>query len=83
MPYKVTEINASKTALIIVDMENDFVAEGAPGAGQDGAGSRPAAQAGAGSCSQHRHARYLHYPRPPARWLRHGSVWQSVAANRG
>lgn len=30
MPYKVREINPSKTALIIVDMENDFVAEGAP-----------------------------------------------------
>jgi nicotinamidase-related amidase len=30
MPYKVSEINPSKTALIIVDMENDFVAEGAP-----------------------------------------------------
>ncbi len=30
MPYKVTEINPSRTALIIVDMENDFVAEGAP-----------------------------------------------------
>ena len=28
--YKVTEINPSRTALIIVDMENDFVAEGAP-----------------------------------------------------
>ena len=30
MPYNVREINPSKTALIIVDMENDFVAEGAP-----------------------------------------------------
>src|SRR5262249_5800091 len=30
MPYKVREINPSKTALIVVDMENDFVAEGAP-----------------------------------------------------
>ena len=30
MPYKVRAINPSKTALIIVDMENDFVAEGAP-----------------------------------------------------
>jgi len=30
MPYKVTEINPSRTALIIVDMENDYVAEGAP-----------------------------------------------------
>src|SRR6266849_1696449 len=30
MPYKVTEINPSRSALIIVDMENDFVAEGAP-----------------------------------------------------
>jgi len=24
MPYKVTEINPSRSALIIVDMENDF-----------------------------------------------------------
>lgn len=30
MPYKVSAINPAKTALIIVDMENDFVAEGAP-----------------------------------------------------
>jgi biuret amidohydrolase len=30
MPYKVTEINPAKTAFIIVDMENDFVADGAP-----------------------------------------------------
>jgi nicotinamidase-related amidase len=30
MPYKVNAINPAKTALIIVDMENDFVAEGAP-----------------------------------------------------
>jgi biuret amidohydrolase len=30
MPYKVNAINLTKTALIIVDMENDFVAEGAP-----------------------------------------------------
>jgi ureidoacrylate peracid hydrolase len=30
MPYKVSEINFSKTTLIIVDMENDFVAAGAP-----------------------------------------------------
>jgi ureidoacrylate peracid hydrolase len=30
MPYQVNEIDPSKTALIIVDMENDFVAEGAP-----------------------------------------------------
>src|SRR4029453_11932055 len=30
MPYKVSEINPAKPALIIVDMENDFVAEGAP-----------------------------------------------------
>jgi ureidoacrylate peracid hydrolase len=30
MPYKVSEINPAKTALIIVDMENDCVAEGAP-----------------------------------------------------
>jgi ureidoacrylate peracid hydrolase len=30
MPYRVTAINPSKTALIIVDMENDFVAVGAP-----------------------------------------------------
>jgi nicotinamidase-related amidase len=30
MPYQVREIDPSKTALIVVDMENDFVAEGAP-----------------------------------------------------
>jgi nicotinamidase-related amidase len=30
MSYKVSEINPTKTAFIIVDMENDFVAEGAP-----------------------------------------------------
>lgn len=30
MPYKVSAINPAKTALIIVDMENDFVVEGAP-----------------------------------------------------
>jgi nicotinamidase-related amidase len=30
MPYRVTEINPSRTAFVIVDMENDFVAEGAP-----------------------------------------------------
>ena len=30
MPYKASEINPAKTALIIVDMENDFVADGAP-----------------------------------------------------
>lgn len=30
MPYRVSEIKPSKTALIVVDMENDFVAEGAP-----------------------------------------------------
>lgn len=30
MPYRVTEIKPSRTAFIIVDMENDFVAEGAP-----------------------------------------------------
>lgn len=30
MPYTVTEINPRKTAFIIVDMENDYVAEGAP-----------------------------------------------------
>jgi biuret amidohydrolase len=30
MPYQVSAINPAKTALIIVDMENDFVAEGAP-----------------------------------------------------
>ena len=29
MPYKVSAINSAKTALIIVDMENDFIAEGA------------------------------------------------------
>jgi len=30
MPYQVSAIHPAKTALIIVDMENDFVAEGAP-----------------------------------------------------
>src|SRR4030095_15081491 len=30
MPYKVSAISPAKTALIIVDMQNDFVAEGAP-----------------------------------------------------
>ena len=30
MPYQVSTINPAKTALIIVDMENDFVAESAP-----------------------------------------------------
>lgn len=30
MPYTVSEIDPAKSALIIVDMENDFVAEGAP-----------------------------------------------------
>jgi nicotinamidase-related amidase len=30
MPFKVSEINPANTALIVVDMENDFVAEGAP-----------------------------------------------------
>jgi hypothetical protein len=30
MQYQVSAINPAKTALIIVDMENDFVAEGAP-----------------------------------------------------
>lgn len=30
MPYQVAEIDPARTALIIVDMENDFVAEGAP-----------------------------------------------------
>ena len=30
MPYKVSEIHPESTALIVVDMENDFVAEGAP-----------------------------------------------------
>ena len=30
MPYKVSAIDPAKTALIIIDMENDFVAEGAP-----------------------------------------------------
>lgn len=30
MPYKVDRIEPAKTALIVVDMENDFVAVGAP-----------------------------------------------------
>jgi nicotinamidase-related amidase len=30
MPYQVDRIDPSKTALIVVDMENDFVAPGAP-----------------------------------------------------
>ncbi len=30
MPYQVNEINPAKCALIVVDMENDFVAPGAP-----------------------------------------------------
>jgi biuret amidohydrolase len=30
MPYRVSAIDPAKTALIVVDMENDFVAEGAP-----------------------------------------------------
>lgn len=30
MGYKVSEIDPSRTAVIVVDMENDFVAEGAP-----------------------------------------------------
>src|SRR5262245_63196645 len=30
MPYKVSHINPAKTALIVVDSETDFVAEGAP-----------------------------------------------------
>jgi biuret amidohydrolase len=30
MPYQVRELDPARTALIIVDMENDFVAEGAP-----------------------------------------------------
>ena len=30
MPYKVESIDPAKTAMIVVDMQNDFVAEGAP-----------------------------------------------------
>ena len=30
MSYQASAINPAKTALTIVDMENDFVAEGAP-----------------------------------------------------
>ena len=30
MPYRVDSIDPSKTALIVVDMENDFIAPGAP-----------------------------------------------------
>ena len=30
MPYKVESIDPMKTALIVVDMQNDFVAPGAP-----------------------------------------------------
>jgi nicotinamidase-related amidase len=30
MPYQVSDINPAKCALIVVDMQNDFVAPGAP-----------------------------------------------------
>jgi nicotinamidase-related amidase len=30
LPYRVEEVDPAQTALIVVDMENDFVAEGAP-----------------------------------------------------
>jgi nicotinamidase-related amidase len=33
MPYQLDHIDPTKTAMIVVDMQNDFVAEGAKAAG--------------------------------------------------
>ena len=67
--YTVEHIDPSKTALIVVDMQNDFVAPGAPMQSPAGLAMVPHLQRALACCRESRHPGHLHGARPPGGWL--------------
>ena len=74
MRYQLDQIDPAKTVMIVVDMQNDFVAEGAklcsPERSHDGAEASVNPQFLPGK----RHPRREDGSRASTRWIRHGSL---------
>ena len=86
MPYRVDRIEPARTAMIVVDMENDFVAPGAPMETPAGQQMLPDPEAGSCLLPPARHPHHLHHPRAPARRLDMGlfdDLWRSIASRAG
>ena len=69
MPYRVESVDPSKTAMIVVDMQNDFVAEGAKLRSAQAAAMVPKLGATLEFSPRQRRPRDLYYSRSPPRWL--------------
>ena len=72
--YRVEHIDPSTTAFIVVDMQNDFVAPGAPMELPAGRAMVPTPPAGARLLPRARHPGHLHGARPPGGRVRPGAL---------
>ena len=82
MPYQLDQIDPNKTVMIVVDMQNDFVAEGAKLRSASAAAMVPKLASTLGFCRENgiRGIYTAHVHR--TRWIRHGSLRRPIFANR-
>jgi nicotinamidase-related amidase len=66
MPYQVETIHPSSAVLLVIDMQNDFVASGAPMEKADARAMVPTLNS---ILSRRWHSSGVHHSYPPARWL--------------
>lgn len=68
MPYRLDQIDPTKTAMIVVDMQNDFVAEGAKLRSAAAAAMVPTLASTLNFCRQ-KDPGHLHGTRASSRWI--------------
>ena len=73
MPYQLDHIDPTKTAMIVVNMQNDFVAEGAKLRSLAAAAMVPRLASTLDFCRE-KGIHHLHGSRPSTRWIRHGTL---------
>jgi nicotinamidase-related amidase len=86
MPYTLTSLDPSRTALLVVDMQNDFVAEGAPMHAPAGTAMIPTLQKVIGECRQAGMTIVFtaHSHRPDGSDMgRFGDLYSAIAERRG
>ena len=69
MPYQLDHIDPSKTAMIVVDMQNDFVAEGAKLRSAAAAAMVPRLASTLDFCREKGIQSNLYGSRPSTRWI--------------
>ena len=82
MPYQLDQIDPAKTVMIVVDMQNDFVAEGAKLRSPSAAAMVPKLASTLNFCRENGIRVHLYGSRASTRWIRHGSLRRPIFADR-